>query len=68
MVGHPLNEITWGFVSGQDPGWFLRIYNKDKIELFDAVRMVEKVIRCQVQISNDLISSTVIIHGDVQRE
>jgi hypothetical protein len=67
-IGYPLDEVLIISVSGQDPGWFLSVYDKNEIELLNPIRMVEKVIRCQVQISNDLISSTVIIHGDVQRE
>jgi len=33
-----------GAISGQDPGWFFSIDDKDKIDLFDAIRMVEVVI------------------------
>jgi len=61
MGCEPLSEITLVFVSGQDPGRFVDIYDEDKIELFDAVWMVEIVIRRQVKISNDLISSAVTV-------
>ena len=50
-------------ISGQNPGWILNVYDNDKIELLDTIRMVDVVIRCQVKISNDLISSAVIIYG-----
>ena len=47
MMRQPFNEIALRFVSGQDPGWFLSIDDKDKIELFDTIRMIEVVIRRQ---------------------
>ena len=31
-------------ISGQNPGWILNVYDKDKIEFFDTIRMVEVVV------------------------
>ena len=47
-------------ISGQDPEWFLSVYNKDKIELLNPIWVVEVMICRKVQISNDLISSAVV--------
>jgi len=41
---HRTDDIQCDPIPGQDPGWFLSIYEKDKIELFDAIRIVEVVI------------------------
>jgi hypothetical protein len=43
-IGYPLDEVLIISVSGQDPRWSLRIYNKDKVELLHTIGMVEIVI------------------------
>jgi hypothetical protein len=43
-IGYPLDEVLIISVSGQDPRWFLSVYDKDKIELLDTIRMVEVVV------------------------
>jgi len=48
MVRQPFNKITLGFLSGQDPSWFVGIFYEDKIELFDAVWVIEIVIHGQI--------------------
>ena len=52
-------------ISGQNPGWILNVYDKDKIEFFDTIRMVEVVVCCQVQVSDDLIPSHVACRSQV---
>jgi len=47
-------------IAAQDPGWFLSVYGKNKIELFDTVQMVKIVVCCEVQISNHPASAEVV--------
>jgi hypothetical protein len=45
-------EFPGVWISGQNPGWFLSIHDKDEIELLHTVGMIEVVICGQVKASD----------------
>ena len=54
-------------IMGQDPGRFLGIHDKDKIELFDGIWVIEEMVCRQIQISDHLVPLRVIGRSQAYR-